>query len=376
MSSISENTVSVIGVGKLGLCFALLLENSGYTVHAVDKNKSYIKELSQGTFKSSEPYVSQLLRTQNKIAWYSSLILDAVKDSSIIFILADTPYKSPEVPYDCCNIDSVIFELNNLGIKGKHFVINSTVFPGYCQSKIKSIPNNYLAYSPEFIAQGNIINGLSRPDLVLIGSENKKTITEVSDVYERLCTNKPQICSMSLIESEITKLSVNTFLTTKISYTNYISDLADSVGADPGIILKAVGCDTRIGHKYLKPGFGYGGPCLVRDNIALGKFADKMSIPSVIGKANDYYNSFHTKYQVDKYLKLDAKPYAFKGSVTYKPDTVLLENSQQLIIAETLLKAGKNICIEDDEEVIDKLKNMSIFIEHENQIKYVPINLL
>jgi len=175
---------------------------------------------------------------------------------------------------------------------------------------------------------------------------------------------------MSLTEAEITKLAANMFLTTKISYANSIGDLADAVGADAHKILEAVGSDSRIGHKYLRPGFGFGGPCLVRDNAALGNFADAVGIPSVMGRANDTYNDEHTRIQIEKYLREDAQPYAFRGSVTYKPGTVLLDNSQQLKIVKALIKAGKTVCIEDPKEVIDVLVHDPDLIAHPAQVFY------
>ena len=66
---------------------------------------------------------------------------------------------------------------------------------------------------------------------------------------------------MSIIEAEITKLSLNTYVTTKISYANTISQLADKVGANARVILDAVGSDTRVGKKYLGIGAEYAGPC-------------------------------------------------------------------------------------------------------------------
>lgn len=364
------SVVTVIGVGRLGLCFTLLLELAGYKVHAVDTNSAHIKTLREKTFQTSEPKVSNLLQNQKNITWWTELTPESVNDSSVIFILADTSYLSAQVPYNCCHVDSILKSLVDF-VTGKHIVINSTVFPQYCNSKVSSLPVECtLSYSPEFIAQGDIINGLLEPDMVLIGSNSDIALTILSEIYSNICINKPPICTMTLTEAEITKLAVNTFLTMKISYANYIGDLADAVGANSEVILDAVGEDSRIGGKYLRPGFGYGGPCLVRDNDALSSFADQVSIPSIIGHTTDAYNNYHTKHMIKKLLLEDAQPYAFNGSVTYKYGSIMLENSQQLVTAKAMLEAGKNIYVDNSKEVCDVLRQDPLMIERVHQITY------
>lgn len=84
-------------------------------------------------------------------------------------------------------------------------------------------------------------------------------------MYETVCLNSPHIARMSAESAEICKLAVNCFVTTKISFANMIGDIADSTpGADKYDILGAVGADSRVGGKCLKPGFGFGGPCFPR----------------------------------------------------------------------------------------------------------------
>jgi UDPglucose 6-dehydrogenase len=115
---------------------------------------------------------------------------------------------------------------------------------------------------------------LLQPDMVLIGQGSKEAGDVLEAIYARICDNTPVVKRMSVDSAEICKLAVNCFVTTKIAFANMIGDMADlTEGADKHDILGAVGADTRIGHKYLRPGFGYGGPCFPRDNRALGAYA-------------------------------------------------------------------------------------------------------
>ena len=79
------------------------------------------------------------------------------------------------------------------------------------------------------------------------------------NIYTDHCTSNPRICRMSRISAEITKLSLNCFLTTKISFANMIGDISNKVGGEKDKILEAIGSDSRIGNKFLKWGYGYGG---------------------------------------------------------------------------------------------------------------------
>ena len=123
---------------------------------------------------------------------------------------------------------------------------------------------------------------------------------------------------MSTTEAEITKLSLNCFLTTKISFANMIGDLAIKSNCNPANILQSIGSDSRIGSKYLNYGYGFGGPCFPRDNVALGKYAKKIGNYYDISKATDYSNLKHLKFQADQILKNNKnKKIKFKY-VTYK----------------------------------------------------------
>ena len=163
---------------------------------------------------------------------------------------------------------------------------------------------------------------------------------------------------MSLIEAEITKLSVNCFLTTKISYANMIGDIAIRYKANPDIILNAVGTDSRIGGKYLKPGFGFGGPCFPRDNRALAKCAEEVGIDAIISKATDEMNKSHLENQInfikENYGKEDVIEIEY---LTFKKESDSFQESQQLEFAKRLQSEGFRVRVKDEREEIIKIAN-------------------
>lgn len=364
MSNHAQNynkPITLIGVGKLGLCFGLVLQQAGYKVFGIDRNQDYINSINNKTLKSSEPQVEELLKTHGFFA--TTRIDQAVNESELIFCLVATPSLSSG-EYDHSQIDSVIQTLLNLDrpTNTKHFVVCCTTMPGYCDSiKEKMANHNYtVSYNPEFIAQGTIIQNQHKPDMVLIGEANKEVGDLLQAVYESHTHNTPVISRMTPTEAEITKLSLNCFLTTKIAYANMIGDIVINSGGNPNVVLKAIGSDSRIGNKYLGYGFGYGGPCFPRDNRALKLYADKIKSPAFISEATDKSNNVHLEQQLQHLKSNPPKDgYVLVDFVTYKPESTLLVESQQLKYALGATELGFKVIIKDNrQEVMKEIKSI------------------
>lgn len=176
-----------------------------------------------------------------------------------------------------------------------------------------------------------------------------------------MIASDPIVNKMSRLEAEITKLSVNCFLTTKISYANMIGDIANKMGCNPDKILSAIGSDSRIGNKYLKSGFGFGGPCFPRDNRALAKCAECVGVDALISKATDEMNKKHLQYQIEEFVKKNPDKHipVEMEYVTYKKESPILEESQQLQFALQLKELGYSVKLLDTRpEVLEQLKNV------------------
>src|SRR3982751_7122746 len=77
----------------------------------------------------------------------------------------------------------------------------------------------------------------------------------------------------------------------KISFTNQCRMIAEQFPkADINAILDAIGSDTRIGHKYLRAGLSYGGPCFPRDNRLLAYAAREVGLQAPLAEASDRTN--------------------------------------------------------------------------------------
>lgn len=356
-SQSTDNNITVLGIGRLGICTALCMEQAGYNVLGVDVSQSYIDQINSKKFITNEPKVSSYLQASKNFRATTSLD-EGLNFSDIYFIVVATPSTPHEEAYDHSMLSKLLFEINKRQVKNKHVIICCTVFPGYIANVakylLKDCPNITVSYNPEFIAQGNIIYGFENPDMVLIGEGSKQIGNILENIYARVCKNKPNICRMSPSSAEITKLSINCFVTTKIAFANMIGDAADlTPGADKNDILNAVGKDTRVGSKYLKPGYGFGGPCFPRDNRALGSYIKKIGLEPIINEATDNANKLHAKFMAERLLAQNLNIYIFED-VNYKDNcnVIILEESQKLAVASILAKYKKNVVIRDKKNVI------------------------
>lgn len=355
-------TIGILGIGKLGICFALNLERVGYKVIGVDINEAYVAEVNNKTLFSHEPLVMEYLA--KSVHFTATTHIEEVLNSpaKLIFIVVATP-SAPNGGYNHYQIERIVAQLEQAGRQPfeRHLVIMCTTMPGYADTVAKRLePFNYTVnYNPEFIAQGSIMHNQVQPDQVLIGEANEEVGKKIARLYQTMCQNQPVYCHMTRLSAEICKLATNCFLTTKISFANAIGDLATQAGAEPNKILAAIGADSRIGGQYLRYGFGFGGPCFPRDNRALGKFAHEQNYPLLIGKATDEVNQQHLNFQLNQYLQNfpPDEPLVFE-QVSYKKGSVLIEESQQLALAVALARAGRQVIIADVPAVQQQVKAM------------------
>lgn len=356
----NTNRIGVIGIGRLGLSFALLCEQSGYTVVGHDIRKEHIESLNNRTYTTTEPMLNEYL--QRAPGFHATTNISLVVDScDLLFCFVPTP-SLPTGEYDHQYIEQVLQELEALSagfdLLGKVLVIGCTVMPGYTASisdRLHAIGMT-VAYNPEFIAQGVIVQGLKEADIVLIGVEEDSTYHMLSGVYRTIMSKVPNIRRMAPTAAEITKMAINCYLTTKISFANMIGEICINSGIEEEIqtVLQAIGDDSRIGNKFLGYGYGFSGVCLPRDNRALGVHAAAVSASTIIPRTIDTFNDFHHFYLRDYYIAKNPDktlPFIFPY-ISYKRGTDILTESAPYRLCKELLHAGYNIHIEQDTENI------------------------
>ena len=372
--------ITVIGIGKLGLGFALLLERSGYNVLGVDIFQDYVNRINEKTIYFDEPGYDSLLQKSENLKATTSL-QDGLYHSNIIFIIVQTPNGGGSRFYDHTILSNLLEKINKLKPENKHFIIGCTVMPKYIQDIGKQLihqcKNATLSYNPEFVAQGDIVKGFENPDIILIGTESEPLKPVLKEIYNKMTKNEPKFCFMQPTEAEIVKISLNGFITTKISFANMISDLCDTLpNVNKSTVLEAIGSDSRIGTKYFRPGTSFGGPCFPRDTRALKQLMDQNGIQSNILQATTDYNNQHVVFQTEQLLSddktvfenmerlltchnTDSKSHYVFSNVCYKDNSKIpiIEESAKLKIAERLVKHhNKSVTIKDVKPIINEVK--------------------
>lgn len=357
-------TIGVIGAGRLGICFALLLEKAGYTVTASDVREDYINSLRNKKIDTHEPEVQDLLSQSKNIAFKLGND-EVIEECDILYTLVATP-SLPDGSYDVSAVWRVISDIQEssdrgLDVKGKTLVVGCTTNPGDCelfQKQLQPYGVNVF-YNPEFIAQGSIIKDLRNADMVLVGGPEGKIRGVIENIYNKIQVTEPKIYFMSTTAAELVKLAVNCFLTTKISYANMVGEVMSLAGLEDEIdhVLKAIGSDTRVGSKYLKYGYGFGGPCLPRDNRSFAAYAKKLGLEYNLGKTTDDFNNEHAKFLKNYFTKKNNRslPFAF-NYISYKEGTDILSESQQYRLCLDLLDEGYKVYVLDNSAVLDQVR--------------------
>lgn len=353
-------TISVIGLGKLGSPLVATLASKGFDVLGVDINQALVLELNKGKTSFNEANLSKYLQKFKSKIKATTDINEAILNSEITFIIVPTPSEKSG-KFSLKYVEDVIKKISQ-ALKQKktyHLVsITSTVMPGATQKIQKMLEDDSgkvcgrdfgLCYNPEFIALGSVINDLLNPDFVLIGESDKKAGEMLEKFYKKYCSNKPKISRMNFINAELTKISVNTFITTKISYANMLAEICEKLGGgNVDAVTQALGLDSRIGSKYLKGAVSFGGPCFPRDNVAFTALAKDLKVSAFIPEATQKTNISQITRLTKKILKLAAtkKNVGILG-LSYKPFTDVVEESTGIHLAKMLLKKGVKLKLHD-----------------------------
>ncbi len=353
--------LSVVGLGKLGSPFAAVMAAKGFSVVGVDKNKKFVASMNTGVAPVQEPQLQEFIRKGKSRLRATTDMEEAVLHSDVTFIIVPTPSGKDGV-FDNSLVLNVIKEMAPAIKKKKSrhiLVVTSTVMPGSSQGIIRQTIEAHTGkvvgdsigycYNPEFIALGSVIYNMLNPDFILIGESDAKSGKIVGDIYKTACGNDTVLHRMNCVNAELSKISINTYITAKISYANMLAEICERLpGADVDVVTAAVGQDSRIGKKYLKGAVAYGGPCFPRDNIALSVMARRLGARVDLPFATDRINEYQTERLVKRIEAMFPSGARIGiAGLAYKPDTPVIERSAGMALAAQLLKNGYKVFITD-----------------------------
>ena len=353
--------LSIIGLGKLGAPMAAVMAHKGHMVIGVDVNPAYVAAIQEGHAPLKETGLEEMIQANRERLSATTNYEEAVLATDATFIIVPTP-SDPDGRFSLRN---VMIAAEKIGAalrkkQGWHLVVlSSTVMPGSTGGKLLPALEEYsgkkcgegfgLCYNPEFIALGSVIRDMLNPDMILIGESDERSGEILERFYTGVCDSNPHIRRMNHVNAELTKISVNTFVTTKISYANMLAQVCETLpGADVDVVTSAIGCDSRIGQKYLKGALGYGGPCFPRDNLAFSALARANGVPPILAEATHQLNQSQAP-RLAKWILARLPEGGTVGvmGLSYKPNTEVIEESQGLALAKHLLSVGVPVVVYD-----------------------------
>lgn len=350
--------ISVIGLGKLGSPMAATIANAGHTVIGLDLNSHFVNELNNHSAPVQEPKLQEFIDGASDRLSATNDYVEAIAKTDITFIIVPTP----SMDNGLFTNDYVVEAIRSIGAEiakksSYHLVVvSSTVIPGSMDDVIapaleassgRCLKDGTigLCYNPEFIALGSVIENMLYPDITLIGESDSFAGDLLEKIHSTVVKNKPATHRMNFVNAELTKISVNTYVTTKISYANMLAEICDNLPeADSDIVTNAIGSDSRIGKKYIKGAIGYGGPCFPRDNRAFSALGEKIGVNCELASATDLIND----RQIDRMINIVNKVSQIGQTVailglSYKTDTSEIEDSQGISLARQLSSAGYKV---------------------------------
>ena len=350
--------IAVVGTVYVGLVSGTCFAETGITVTCVDIDKKKIENLKEGIIPIYEPGLENMVRhnVESGRLSFSTSLEESLVDCEAVFIAVGTPPDedgSADLQYVLAVADEIgTYMQDYLVIATKSTVpiktaekVREKIFSAL---KLRSSKLEFdVASNPEFLKEGAAINDFLKPDRIVIGTDSRRAEKIMKRLYKPFTLNGHPIIFMDITSAEMTKYAANSMLATKISFMNDIANLCEVVGADVNMVRKGIGSDTRIGHKFIYPGAGYGGSCFPKDVKALIRTGDEYQRSLEILKAVEQVNEkqkavIPSKLREHYGSSLKGKKIGLWG-LSFKPHTDDMREAPSLRIIEELTREGVEI---------------------------------
>lgn len=370
----NTNKISLIGLGKLGLPLLAAFGKHGQKIIGIDVDVNKINTLKNNELPFNETNLKEYLICGRKNIEYSDNFENIVNNTDVAIILVNTPSNekgefSNKYIYDAVN--NICEKLKNSNNEDFLFIISSTVMPGSHDEIVKIIEFSTgkklnqgfgVVYIPDLVALGCVIKDFENPDVIIMGESDSKYGDVAEKIYSKILKNNPPIVRMSLVESEITKISLNAYITMKISFANFIGNVSEKFNANPHIITKALGYDKRISPYYIKSGLSFGGTCFPRDTWAFIKMSENVGLDAVHIKSTQTINEKQNEYLYEKIKGFKNKKIGIYG-LSFKPNTYVTTESPGNILYERLLNEKYDVVYYDELIISNYSNNFNRFID-------------
>jgi UDPglucose 6-dehydrogenase len=374
--------LSIIGTGYVGLITGITFAKYGHKVACVDVIQERIDQINKGEAPFFEPgmgeYLQNLVRTHS--IWATMDTKKAVLESDVTFICVGTPQRE-DGSQDLTYIKSAAEDIGNAlqDKEGFHLVVvKSTVEPTTTLEVVLPIIKEAsgkipqkdfsVAHNPEFLREGSAIEDSFNPDRIVMGVTDEMSEGMLMLLYEDFKCAK---LTVDPTTSEMIKYTSNSFLATKISFSNEIGNICQELGLDVYQVFKGVALDHRINPFFFNAGCGFGGSCFPKDIHALIHVAEKKEVKTkLLDSVLDVNEKQPTKC-VDlakaALLDLKDKDIAVLG-LAFKPGTDDVRETRALPIVQALIQEGAKVTGYDP-QAVENFKELVPDIEYTDDVE-------
>ena len=340
-------TITILGMGYIGLPTAIAFAKAGFTVKGFDVNKKVIETLKAGHIHIVEPSLQEAFEEVLKSG--RLIPTDKLEKSDVFIISVPTPFKKDhdEKIADLSYVESASKEVATVLEENNLVILESTVPPmttklmtdileresGISRDKFMSV------HCPERVLPGRILYELEHNDRI-IGAERREAGEYTKVIYDAMV--KEGTCYITDdITAEMCKLVENTFRDVNIAFANELSVICDKLGIDVFELIRLANKHPRV--NILTPGAGVGGHCLAVDPwFIVEKFPKEANVIREARLINDFKPRFIVN-KIDEILKGNKKLTVGVLGLAYKPDIDDLRESPAMEIAEILRDKGYKV---------------------------------
>lgn len=328
------NRVTVIGLGRIGLPIALILEKTGFPVIGIDINKSHLNAINTKSLYIEEPRINHLFKTSKiRVCTQPSI-------SDIFLICVPTPLtQKKEADLSC--LHSAMMIIQSVLQKGNLVIIESTCPIGTTNEIASHFPGVHFAYCPERIMPGKILKELTSCDRLIGGVDSKATKKAVK-FYSFFCRGKLHKVAAKMAEA--VKLAENAYRNVNIAFANELSMLATSIGLSDRELIALANCHPRV--NILHPGPGVGGHCIPVDPEFLIQRFPKETMLLQASKIVNEKRTTWVEEEIKKAIERNCSQIIALFGLTYKANISDFRHSPALAIYQSLKKRYKVIPVD------------------------------
>jgi UDPglucose 6-dehydrogenase len=374
-SGAAKPRLTFVGCGYLGATYAICFAELGYEVLGVDVDADKIDKLSNGRVPFHEPGLDELLRANLAAGRlrFDTSYQAAAEFGDVHFICVGTPQRNDGIGADLSYVEQAVTLLAQT-LPRKALIVGKSTVPAGTAEWVQQLVDKHadpelgveVAWSPEFLQEGHAVEDVLRPDRLVLAYQSSwaggmlyaahKGVFDLATAEDR----EVPVVTCDFATAELVKVAANSFLATKISFINAMSEICEVTGADVTLLARAIGYDPRIGGRYLQAGVGFGGGCLPKDIRAFQARAQELG-------AGESVRFLHEVELINlrrrtRVLKMAAqlldRPFGPAGpdlsgtrigvlGTTFKPNTDDVRDAPALAVTALLHKAGAEVHVYD-----------------------------